>query len=240
MTAQEMKYDFLFKRDQTESLKGKTFLDNEIDWFLNTAQLSLVKAKILGRTPDSQGIEENQKRIDDISAIVVAYPAQPALTLDYHSDDHIYELKLDTLKFTYLYFINGRVEVVNCRDKANIKLIQHDDKYTALKDPFNKSNNKEILANFGSSSSGNGTSLYLYPEIGTTLGKIFFDYVRIPRKINQGSYTYLDGNIYPSTSSELSEAVHPEIVDLATQQASMVTGEQTAAQGANYRLQLSN
>ena len=35
MTAQELKWDFLFKRDNIESLKGKTFLDNEIDWFLN-------------------------------------------------------------------------------------------------------------------------------------------------------------------------------------------------------------
>lgn len=240
MTAQEMKYDFLFKRDQIESLKGKAFLDNEIDWFLNSAQLALVKAKVLGRTPDGQGVEESQKRIDDLANIVISYPSQPALTLNYFQDDHIYELKLSNLKYKYLYFLNAQIDVVKCADRANVRLIQHDDKYTALKDPFNKSNTKEILASFGSASDNDGVSLYLYPEIDTVLGKIYFDYIRTPNKISQGTYKYLDGNIYPSTDSELAEAIHSEIVDLAVYHAMTITNEQSSVIAANNRLQITN
>jgi hypothetical protein len=240
MTAQEMKWDFLFKRDNIESLKGKTFLDNEIDWFLNTAQLDLIKSKLISRTPDGTGFEETQKRIDDLGTLVVSYPAQDPITLIYHQSEHMYELPLADLKYEYLYFINAKVEVINCRNKARIRLIQHDDKLVAENDPFLSSNSTEILASFGLSSSSTGKSIYLYPDLNNTLGKIYIDYVRIPSKISQGTYTYLDGNIYPSQTSELSISVHPEIVDLAIQYASTVTGEQSSRDGAINRLQLTN
>ena len=240
MTAQELKWDFLLKRDNVEALKGRTFLDNEIDWFLNTAQLDLIKSKLIGRTPDGTALEETQKRIEDLSTLVVAYPAQVSLTLTYHQDEHMYELPITELKYDYLYFINAKVEVVGCRNKARIRLIQHDDKLVAENDPFIQSNTSEILASFGLSSSGNGKSIYLYPDLNNTLGKIYIEYVRSPKKISQGTYTYLDGNIYPTQTSELSISVHPEIVDLAIQYASQISGDQGARDGAINRLQLTN
>lgn len=240
MTALEMKWDFLLKRDRVQSLKEKTFLDHEIDWFLNTAQLDLIKSKVLGRTPDGTGIEASQKRYDDLGTVVVSFPAQSATTLVYHEDDHIYELELSDLKYDYLYFLNGHVTVIGCKNKAKLRLIQHDDKYTAISDPFLQSNKDEILCSFGLSSAGAGTSLYLYPDLDHKLGKIYVDYVRMPKKINLGTYTYLDGNIYPETTSELPIHVHPEIVDLAIQYAAQVTEDGAARDGAINRLQLTN
>ncbi len=39
MTIKEMHYDFRIKKDQVEALNAKAFLDNEVDWLLNQAQL---------------------------------------------------------------------------------------------------------------------------------------------------------------------------------------------------------
>jgi len=240
MTAQELKWDFLFKRDQVEFLKGRTFLDNEIDWFLNTAQLDLIKSKVTGKTPDGTSFEENQKRIEDLSPLLVSFPSQPSVPLLYHSEEHIYEMPISDLKFEYLYFVNAKVEVIGCKAKAKIRVIQHDDRLVAESDPFIQSNASEILSSFGLSSSGKGTSLYIYPDLDHTLGKIYIEYIRIPGKISQGTYTYLDGNIYPAQTSELSISVHPEVVDLAVQYASQVAQDGAARDGATTRLQLTN
>ncbi len=125
-------------------------------------------------------------------------------------------------------------------NKALVKIIQHDDIYHAMEDPFNNSDSDTVLANFGRSSSGNASSLYLYPDTSYSLGKIYIEYLRYPPKINLGTYTYLDGKIYPAQGSILSDHVHSEIVNMAVKLAATIGGEQEITGAANEQLQLSD
>ncbi len=107
MTIQEMHYDFRIKKDQVEALMSKAFLDNEIDWLLDQAQLTLIKSKINFVNTRRSGVEQDQKRIEDLKGLLVKFPEQDSLSLVHHEDEHIYELELSRLKYSYLYFMRA-------------------------------------------------------------------------------------------------------------------------------------
>ena len=164
----------------------------------------------------------DQVRIDDLKTLLVKYPEQVGLSLTYHADEHIYELDLSTLTHTYYHFVRGFVNATDgdCIYRASLIPIQHSDINNALKDPFNKSTIDEILYNFGRSSDGASSSIYLYPDVSMTLGTIFVEYIKKPRKINLGGYTYIDGTNPTASQCEFPEHVHPQIVDEAVKLAS--------------------
>jgi hypothetical protein len=92
--------------------------------------------------------------------------------------------------------------------------IQHDDLNDALNDPFNGPSRDEIPYNFGKTSDADGSSIYIYPGI-YDITKVRLEYIKKPRRMFYGGYTYIDGVTYPQTDCELPEIVHNEIVDLA-------------------------
>lgn len=222
MTAPELKYDFLLKKDRVQSLQTANFNDAEIDWILNEAQLSLVKTRLEPSNNKRETYEMTQKRVDDLSNLHIRFPLQQPLSLLNHGG--VYELPLDTLTFPYLYFLKGTVETKysKCTITTPLKFIQSDDANEILKDPFNSSDEQEfIVYNFGRSSTSSNSSLYLYPG-NLTLGKLSPEYIKVPSKISQGTYTYIDGIIYPQTTSELNPNIHNELVDLAVTIANLV------------------
>lgn len=243
MTIKEMHYDFRIKKDQVEALNAKAFLDNEIDWLLNQAQLLWVKSKLNIVNPRRSGLEQDQKRIEDLKQLLVKFPEQESMSVVHHEDEHIYELDLSKLKFPYLYYVRSWVEVISpkCISKALVKIIQHDDIYHALADPFNTSDIDTILANFGRSSNVNdSSSLYLYPSTEHSLGKIYLEYLRYPPNLSLGTYQYLDGKIYPEQSCILSDHTHPEIVNMAVQIAANMADESGTYKSAFEQTQFSD
>lgn len=221
MNIQEMHYDFKFKLDKVDSQSRENFNVAEIDWILNRAQEVFVKRRYSPNNLYRLGFEGNQKRIDDLSTLVVKYPEQPDINLIQH--DNTYELPLDELKYPYYFFLQGEVEVVepNCIKFAKMKYIQHDDLNFALEDPFNNSTSNSILFNFGRSSDGTTSSIYLYPAT-ETLSKARITYLKQPRQLSFGTYTYINGVTLPEQSSELPEHTHAEIVDIAVELASTI------------------
>ena len=213
-----MHYDFDLKIDKVDSLSKSDFNVAEKDWLLNEAQLVLVKTRYGVRNNDRLGFEGNQKRIDDLSSLVIKSPLQPALIPTSHSNG-VLEVKLSDLIYPYLFLIRTYGASEDCEDLISLKFVQHDDLNYLLDDPFNSPSKFEIPYNFGRSSSSTGSSLYIYPA-GVNLSKVFIDYIKIPRQVNLGNYTYIDGNVLPQTSSELPEHLHNEIVDVAVQIAS--------------------
>lgn len=218
MTVEEMHYDFLFKMDRVHSQSKEDFNTAEIDWLLNEAQSMYIKRNYSGLNNQIPSFEETQKQIDDLKNLVIKFPLQPGITPIQHGPT-LYEVPLISLAYSYMFLIRGTVEVTltNCLSVANLRLVQHDDLNYALQDPFNKSSQEEVLANFGKATT-TGASIYLYPS--TAIGNVFLEYIKHPEKISKGDYTYIDGNIYPQQSSELSEHCHQEIVDIATEIAS--------------------
>lgn len=229
MTTLELHFDFNFKVDKVATLSKEDFTLGEVDWLLNEAQNLLVKRYYTGNNTSNTAFETTQKRIDDLSSLVVKYPEQPEL-LPSLLDGGVYEIPLNDLVYEYWFFIRGNIKVfkltgdMTCVKDATMKLISHDDLNRALEDPFNNTDMSEVLFNFGRSteiisSDYSRSSIYLYPGI-YGLGPVKIEYIKKPARINYGGYVYIDGITYSSQSSELPDHLHSEIVDLAVQVAS--------------------
>lgn len=184
----------------------------------------------------------DQKRIEDLSTLVVRFPEEGNLPLIYHDDMHIYEFPLSNLKHEYLMFLRGTIQVTtdNCPATAEVKLTQTDDIFDAMLDPFSKSNSKKIISNIGRSttdSNTTGSSLFLYPSVGDILSEFKIEYLKYPRKVNLGTYTYIDGVQYPETNSELPNHLHSQVVDQAVLMASAFTQDQNLYQTSLQKIQ---
>lgn len=215
-------YQFKLSKDRIDSLAKQDFNKAEIDWLLHEAQLILVKTRFNAHNTKNTGFENTQKRIDDLSTLVVKYPLQPALTPT-EIEPGLYELELSSLLYTYLHYIAGKATIevdTDCLKTAPLKFFQHDDYINALRDPFNSPSLEFIPFNFGRSSSGSGTSIYLYSG-DLIITEVKLDYLKYPARMFYGNYTFIDGVIYPPTTSELPEHLHQEIVDVACQIAAL-------------------
>tara|TARA_R110000851_G_scaffold18032_5_gene56865 strand:+ start:846 stop:1574 length:729 start_codon:yes stop_codon:yes gene_type:complete len=217
MTISEMHYDFKVKLDKVASQTKEDFNVAEIDWLLNEAQDVFIKQRYGLNNPHRTGFEVTQKRIDDLSSLHVKQPEQVGITPTLTSG--VYEVPLSSLTHTYLFYTRGSVDVTvtNCPTTTmQLRHIQADDLSDALRDPFNQSSITDgVLFNFGKSS-GNlaTTSIYIYP--GTlTLGDVYIEYIKHPRQMFFGTYTYIDGSTTTLTNCELPEHTHSEMVDQA-------------------------
>lgn len=241
MTVLEMHYDFRLKVGMIESLQTRAFTDAEIDWFLNESKDIFVKRFMkLDSQGRRKGFEMDQKDIDDLKSLVVKFPEQPALPLVYYPDMHIYELDLNLLAQKYLFFVRGVVNVKddNCTFKANLKHVRHGDLNEALSDPFNKSDKKRVLFNFGRSENGSSESIYLYPDVNHQLENIIIEYIKVPQKIYLGTYTYIDGTTPATQECDLPEHTHNQIVDIAVLLASGQIGDQNKFQTSLLKTQI--
>lgn len=216
MTIQEVHYQFKLNLDRVDSLANPDFNPAEIDFFLNEAQLIFVKQRMGTTNAKRSGFETSQKRIDDLGNLVVKFPLQPYIVPVLVSPG-VYEVDTTTTTLQYLYLINAYaiVQKEDCEIRIPLKFVQHDDINDALRDPFNKDSKEFIPYNVGRNSANTGTSLYIYSTqniIGVSL-----EYVKYPKRVSFGNYTYLDGVLYPPSSFETSEQTHREIIDIACQ-----------------------
>lgn len=224
MTALEMKYEFLLKADEIGILNNKSFNDAEIDWLLNDSVNDKIRTILNQNNVLGKGVEEIQKRIEDISTLIVRYPEQPEISLLYHDDVNTYELDLNNLRYKYYYFLSGAVKQHknNCVYDSVFRRVQSHNFEDSLKDPFNASNAEEILINFGRNSSGTASAIYLYPSPGFILTNARLSYIKEPRKIHQGTYENFQGVNPGQVDCELPEMVHPEIVNIAVAKAAAI------------------
>lgn len=215
-----MHYDFDLKIDKVASLSKEDFNRAEKDWLLNEASWVVVKRKYGLNNNQRSGFESNQKRISDLQSLHIKVPLQPGVQPNLvDSTENIYEVNLNQLIYPYWFLTRGWTKSIkpNCAVNASLYEIQNDDLNYALQDPFNKSWDEEVLVNFGRSSDGNGQSLYLYPDAGQSIGKVYLEYIKMPAKLSFGGYTYIDGTTPAAQDSDLPELIHPEIVDAAVE-----------------------
>jgi hypothetical protein len=222
MTITEAHFDFKFKYDRVDSLSKPDFNVAEIDWLLNEAQIVYTKQKYGLNNIYKTGFEGSQKRFDDLKALHVQFPVQPALPLIENVANELYELNFNSLTHDYWFLTSGKVEVIEpaCTTEATIKPIQTDDLGEVQDDPFNNSYKYKILYNLGKATT-TGSSIYLHSN-GQELGNIKVSYLKKPAKVSTGTYVYIDGVTYAEQSFELSEHTHSEIVDLAVKMASQI------------------
>ncbi len=221
MTITEAHYQFKLNMDRIDSLSTEDFNRVEIDWLLNEAALVFLKRRTSTSNKKLKGFEADQKRIDDLSSLVIKYPLQPGIIPTLNNG--VYELNLSDLTYSYFQLIALSADVLispGCTKKLQLKLIQHDDYIQALKDPFNSPSQEFIPYNFGRSSNGISSSLYIYPGV-YSINIIYPEYIKLPRKVSFGNYVYIDGNTYPPTTFDFPEHTHNEIIDIACEIAAM-------------------
>jgi len=215
MDAIEMHYQFKINMDRVDSMTNVDFNKAEIDWLLNEAQSLFVEQRYSKANPKREAFEESQKRIDDLATLVVKYPDQPGIVPTISSA--ILTIDLSTLIQPYLHLVN--VYCISSKDgctyTTQMWFAPHDKITSYLRDPFNSPDSSVIPYNIGRNSAGNPT-LYIYPG-SMTITEVRIEYLKVPRKISYGNYTYIDGVIYPPSASELPASVHREIVDIACQ-----------------------
>ncbi len=223
----ELHYDFRIKMDRVDTLSQQDFNDAEVDWLLNEAQMVFVNRRFsYNSNPKQTGFENSQKRIDDLSTLVVKYPTQPPILTTMVSPG-VYEADLSETVYPYLHLLNAFVDLSiseGCTfSGVPLRFVQHDDLRESLKDPFESSSYDAVLYNLGRSSSGTSTSIYIYggnlPL--SSISSVYVEYLKVPSRISLGTYTYIDGNTYPAATSELPNSVHSELVDIACELAAL-------------------
>lgn len=238
MTVSELHFDFKIKQNRVDTLAEFDFNPAQIDWLLNEAQLIFIKQRFTNSNVRKKGFEASQKRIDDLSSLVIKYPEQPELTPVHHSSGNIYEVNLTNLSYPYLFLISGECSAViatNCTKNIPLRFIQHDDYRISLRDPFNSPSTEFIPYNVGKSSTDSNSSIYVYPGL-YSINSVKLEYIKYPSKVSLGTYSYIDGTSIPANTLETPEQTHSEIVDLAVYLATIATKNNEFIQLATQKL----
>lgn len=207
--------------DRFGTLSKENFNKAEKDWLINEAQMIFLKRRTAPRNNRNEGFEASQKRIDDLSTLVIKYPLQPGLlpTLD----SGVYIVNVDDFAYDYYQLIDIYVDVAlanNCTKQVPLRFVQHDDLRVTLRDPFYNGSLESIPYNFGRSLTSSNPAIFIYPN-SLVVSNVYPEYIKYPSKVNFGNYVYIDGVTYPESTLEFPEHTHSEIVDIACQIAAL-------------------
>jgi len=238
MVVQEMHDEFKITLDKVDSQAYPEFLDGEIDFFLNEAQIRLIKTRYGKNNLYRAGFEELQKRTDDLKGVVVSKFCEVSLVQHYNIiGDIVYRADLNSLfedlelsqpsSSEYMLFVKGAAYTCksNCCAWHKVKLVQQDDITTVAGDPFNKPAPERPIIFFEDG------DIFVWAGKGTTINGFLVTFIKNPLKINLGTYGGLQQNC------ELSEHMHKEIVQLAVRIAleNIEAPRQQTHEGLNVR-----
>lgn len=205
MTAAEFHVAFKFRLDKFDSLNYPNFEPNEIDLLLNQAQDTFVKQRYGATNTKKQSFEETQKRTEDLKNIVVRSTIVPASNA---SDNINVFSRFVTLPADHWFIVQELVGLsyLDCHNNtinANVfvKAIQHNDYSKLIDNPFEKPDNSTVLRLM----ENDRVELIVAPNV--TVNNYYLTYIKEPIRIDLNT----------STTCELSEHTHTEIVDLAVQ-----------------------
>lgn len=199
MTVQEMHYAVDQGLQKVGSYVYDTFLEEEIDFFLNKMQERFIKDRVF-RTSDPKrlGFSLNQKRLDDIR-VILEIDFIDTNTGDANAEYQRYDLPVD-----YLYLINLRARLTpsHCDstvlNKVPARVVEQDKLYEMLRNPFAKSLPTTPVASL------NSEEITIYQTKKFILKGVELDYIRTPEEISLSS----------NQDCELAEHTHHEIVDM--------------------------
>lgn len=200
MTAQEMHdaFDQLLQKNASNVFDN--FLDEEIDYFLNRAQLRFIKDRYSALSNmKGKGFDQSWKRMDDLRTLVTTHYelCDTALVIG----------EGDIIDNPPNYLLGVRVSV-RFRDEAcgvervvPARVISKAVVDEVARNPFSKSSYNSPITTFW------GEKIEVYGIEKTTLLGVYVTFIRIPQEIN----------VTLSNDCELPVHTHEEIVDLAVQ-----------------------
>jgi len=199
MTVQEMHYAIDQGLQKVGSYVYDTFLEEEIDFFLNKMQERFIKDRVFKTSdPKRLGFSLNQKRLDDIRVILEVD------FVDTNTGDTSVEYQRYDLPVDYLYLINLRARLTpshcdsSVLNKVPARVVEQDKLYEMLRNPFAKSLPTTPVASITSE------EITIFQTKKFILKGVELDYIRKPEKIDLSS----------SQDCELAEHTHHEIVDM--------------------------
>ena len=210
MTVQEMSDAVLMKLDKSSSFAVAAFEPEDILYWLNVAQDTLLKSKVFGSNKNPLGYGDGLKRMEDISPLV-EYTSQLSYgveLLDHPYHPNVANVDISTNIPNYLYYVGADV-LINDPNAPTSTLPQEsvlvEERVIGklISTPYNE----PVLR-----------QCYIYLKEGevnviydpfATLDSIYISYVRKPGTLVTG--TPGAGEV---TTSELPEHTHDEIVNL--------------------------
>lgn len=217
MTVLEMHDAVQLGLDKSSSLQVAAFEPEDIDYWLNEAQIELIKQKMFGNNYRQENFDMGVKRADDLSILMV-YSDELIYDVNNSSPNfrpHSYHPNVAVVNITettmpkYMFFIGADflVDDPNSPNRATkpmeTKLISQSQIGQLVETPYNK----PFLRN-GYIYLKEGEVNVIYDPYATP-ESIYVSYLKTPKVLNR-----LVNDDDNTTVSELPEQVHPEIVAL--------------------------
>lgn len=203
MTIQEVHQEFKFRLDKMDSFNYPNLLPEEIDLLLNNAQDVFVKQRYGITNTKKQGLEDTQKRTEDLKSLVRNAVLVPIANSSENIDDNA---QFVILPQDHWFIIEERCKITytNCNnelvsDRVYTKDINHDEFNDVISNPFQKPNLEKCVRLME-----NGKVEILHSPLAT-LNEYHLRYIKKPVRVDLTS----------STTFELSEHTHTEIVSIA-------------------------
>ena len=218
MTVAQMHEEFKIGLDKVDSLSYPNFLAEEIDVLLNQAQDKFVKQRAYGNNPRKLGLEETQKRLDDIKNIIDNFESNTFI----QNTDNKPNGAFVNLPTDYLFAIEEEAQIsfTDCNEDIATKRVDvvpttHDRYNKVKRDPFHKPENTEVHR-LGFSELSGAETFELITGDGNTIDVYYLRYLRTPVSIQYGSqYETPIADI----DCELSDHTHREIIAIAVKDA---------------------
>lgn len=218
MDIREMHYDFKQKLNKADSQQRRNLLPQEMDWYLNEAQLDFIKGVA---NPKQQFVlEAVQRSIDDISSVIVHSSVSAVHNVNIPNR---YVCDFNSLDPKFLYYISAEAKITSdcCSTGkiAKVFIMRHSDLFQ--NNVFYRSSWQwnEVAGVFEGE-----RNLVLFDDgdgvDGATfsIDEVYVDYIKVPRLIYSGGYNTIDGSLHVGDapqSCELPFQVHSDIVDIA-------------------------
>ena len=222
MLIRQMHHEFNLTADRIASQDRPDFYPNEIDDYLNRAIKMWVRRKYGSDNPKKMGFETSQERISELMSLHINYPLQPAIT-PINKGNGIYEIKLNTLAFPYLFLTGAQVVISkgDCKHTVDHTMWQIDDR----KNTFNEPNFdwRRVHANFSRNSTPGTANNSLYSLYFDTtdfqrvqqfnVDSVYLSYIKSPNRVCIGTYKHIDDTSTGTTSAVVHCDIHEDFID---------------------------
>ena len=162
MTRIEMHNEFKLLMDKGDSFDAPSFLENEIDSFLNIAQDKFVTKRAFGNNARRTTFEEDPKRSDVLRTLI----KNKETVVSNVSSSNKPNGRFANLPNDYRHIINEEATIQTIDDddpssrRVGVKPITHDRYNRIMDDPFNKPGKDSVYRlEFGGSQFGNNVEL---------------------------------------------------------------------------------
>lgn len=210
MIVLEFHNEFKIGLDKVLSLNAPGYTPEEIDILLNNSQEEFIEQRAYGTNPKGRGLEEDQKRRDDLRELIKNYTT----TVFTNTTNSKTNGSFITLPSDYRHAIQEEVNITykDCNNDSRTKIVPvspvtHDRYSKIINDPFNKPYQDEVIR-----LDYEGEVFELITDGTFTLSNYFLRYLKEPVRIRFGTKYQI-----PTTdvNCELSAHTHREIVAMS-------------------------